>query len=113
MEPKARIQSQECLGKGIRFSLQQDHKEIARAFLYILTNDLHKEPFGLLEDVFVQEPFRRQGNGERIVRAVIEEARKQGCYKLIFTSRHAKNEVHAFYNGFGFKNHGIEFRLDL
>jgi GNAT superfamily N-acetyltransferase len=98
---------------SIRLSFTENEREIAHAFLYILKNDLHQEPFALLEDVFVEEPHRGKGNGSMIIEAAIEEARKKNCYKLICTSRHAKEEVHKLYQKHGFKNHGIEFRMDF
>lgn len=88
-------------------------KEIARAFLYLLKNDLHQKPFGFMEDVFVQEEFRGKGYGKKIVEALIEEARKKGCYKLICTSRPSRDKVHAWYKKLGFREQGFEFRIDF
>ena len=34
--------------QGIRFSVSADAVEVARAYLYLMHNDLHKEPFGLM-----------------------------------------------------------------
>lgn len=99
--------------KSVRLSLKEEGKEIARAFLYLINNDLHAQPYALLEDVFVQEEFRGQGNGVKIVQAAIEEARKQGCYKLIGTSRHSREKVHLFYKKLGFYEQGLEFRMDF
>ena len=110
---KMKITVTEINGKGIRISLNQDSKEVGRAFLYILNNDLHQEPFGFMEDVFVNEEFRKQGNSKILINKVIEESKKQGCYKLIFTSRHGREELHSYYESFGFKNHGKEFRMNL
>lgn len=78
-----------------------------------MNNNLHEEPFGLLEDVFVEEEFRGQGLGTQLTKAVIEGAKKHNCYKLICTSRHSKIEVHKLYQRLGFKNHGLEFRMDF
>ena len=86
---------------------------IGRAHLYILKNELHPEPFGFLEDVFVEEEHRKKGIGSKLIEKVIVEAKNQGCYKLICTARLSKPEVHAFYEKFGFKRHGFEFRMDL
>jgi len=44
----------------------------------LIYNDLHPEPYGLLEDVFVEEEFRGQGIGKSLVRAVIEKAKEVG-----------------------------------
>ena len=98
---------------GIRLSLTENGKEVARAFLYLLKNDLHRETFGFLEDVFVHEDYRGRGNGERMVKAVIKEAKRQGCYKLVGTTRYARKGVHAFYKKLGFEDYGKEFRMEL
>lgn len=98
---------------GVKFLFKEKGKEVGRAFLYILKNDLHKEPFGFLEDVFVSEAMRGQGLGGKLVVAAIEEAKKRKCYKLIATSRNSKKELHSYYEKFGFKVHGVELRVDF
>ena len=107
------LQRTEIFGKGVKFSLIQEGIEVARAFVYILYNDLHPEPFALMEDVFVEEALRGQGLGSQLVKQVIAEAQKQGCYKLICTSRYANDKVHKWYEKLGFKNYGKEFRVDF
>lgn len=107
------MMKKEIEGKGIRFSQEINGKEIGRAFLYILYNDLHKRPFGFLENVFVDEKCRGKGIGTELVNKVIEEAKKQGCYKIVATSRYSRTKVHKLYQSFGFENWGIEFRLNI
>lgn len=107
------VQKQTISAKGIKIILKEGNQTIGRGFLYLLHNDLHAEPFGLMEDVFVEEAFRGKGYGEKIVKAIIEEAQKQGCYKLICTSRFSNEKAHHLYEKLGFKNHGNEFRMEL
>ena len=102
----------EISASGIKFFIRKEGKEIARAFLYLMHNNLHQRPFGLLEDVFIAEEYRGQGLGTQLVTAVIETA-KTKCYKLICTSRHSKPRVHELYQRIGFKNHGLEFRMNF
>lgn len=64
--------------EGIKFSYDNSGLEMARAYLYILRNSLHKEPVGFLEDVFVDETIRKKGIATTIVREVIDEARQRG-----------------------------------
>lgn len=99
--------------KGLRFSVIIKNKEVGRAFLYILINDLHERSFGFLEDVYVNENLRGQGVGTQLLNQVIDEAKKRKCYKIIATSRHNRPRVHKLYERIGFKNRGIEFRLDF
>jgi len=107
------INKQNVNCEGAKFEYNLDGKILGRAFLYIMHNDLHSEPFGLLEDVFVEEGERGKGVGKELVKNVISEAKKQKCYKLIATSRFTRPKVHEMYEKFGFKQQGIEFRLDF
>lgn len=98
---------------GIRFVAEENSRAVGRVFLYILYNALHSEPFGLVEDVFVEAEFRGQGIGAKLMAAAIAKAKEEGCYKMIFTTRHAKTEVKEWYQKLGFSDWGTEFRMDL
>ena len=98
---------------GRKYFVMHGGAEVARAYLYIMKNDLHEKPFGFMEDVFVDEKMRGLGVGGDLVARVIGGARDAGCYKIICASRHERLAVHKLYERIGFKNHGLEFRLDL
>jgi GNAT superfamily N-acetyltransferase len=98
---------------GVKLVFEEKGKELGRGFLYIFKNDLHKMPFALLEDVFVQEDQRGRGVGSKLIIAAIAEAKKRKCYKIIATSRNSKKELHGYYKKFGFKLHGVELRIDF
>lgn len=110
---KAKINKKTVEASGIKFFIESDGKEVARAFLYIMRNDLKKEPFGFLEDLFVDEQLRGQGIGTELLNMVVTEAKNIGCYKLVATSRHERENVHKMYEKVGFKNFGIEFKMYL
>lgn len=97
----------------MKITAHEDGKQVGRQYLYILRNDLHKEPFGLLEDLYVEEDYRKRGIGSELVKKAIAEAKAQGCYKLILTSRDSNSRLHAFYERLGFAKWGSEFRIDL
>ena len=99
--------------EGVRLFIKRSGKEVARAYLFLMWNSLHEAPFGLLEDVYVDESVRGSGLGTEIVNAVVIEAKERGCYKLVATSRYARPRVHELYVRLGFKDHGKEFRIDL
>jgi len=99
--------------EAVKFEMRDDEKVVGRAYLYLIKNDLHDGPYGLLEDLFVEEEYRKHGIGGQLVKAVIEEAKKLGCYKLVGTSRNSRAEVHEFYKKLGFSEYGKEFRMDL
>lgn len=108
-----KINKKEIESKAIKITMEQGGKTVGRAYLYLIYNDLHKEPYGYLEDVFVEEEFRGKGIGGQLVKAVIKEAKACGCYKLVGTSRYSRSEVHEFYKKLGFEEYGKEFRMTL
>lgn len=99
--------------EGILITCWQFGRPVGHAFLYILRNCLHEEPFGFMENVFVEPKRRGEGIGERLVKRVIEKARERGCYKLVAASRRERPKVHALYLKLGFSDRGKEFRIDL
>ena len=99
--------------EGIRFSIAEQGREVAHAYLYIMHNDLHQQPFGLMEDVYVEEQHRAGGFGTQVLEALIAEAQERGCYKLIGTSRFERPRVHELYERLGFRKQGLEFRVDF
>jgi GNAT superfamily N-acetyltransferase len=108
------INQRPARAEGVRFAMDRDGREVARAYLYLGENDLHPgRRFGLLEDVFVEEDERGRGLGIALIRHVIGEARHRGCYKLVATSRHERGGVHEPYRRLGFEEWGQEFRLNF
>jgi GNAT superfamily N-acetyltransferase len=110
---QSQINKKEVRSSGVKFFIEKDGKEVARAFLYTMNNDLHKEPFGLLEDLFVDESLRGQGIGTELLNMVISEAKNLCCYKLVATSRYEREGVHKMYEKAGFEKFGIEFKMYL
>ncbi len=108
-----KIKQKPIVCQGFKLEAQINGQIIGRAFLYLMRNDLHKRPFGLMEDVWVEEKFRGQKIGTHLVQKMIALAKAQGCYKLIATSRHSRTRVHQLYKKLGFQNHGLEFRIDF
>jgi GNAT superfamily N-acetyltransferase len=108
-----KLYQQEYPSKMIKFTIEKNQKLIGRAYLYLIKNDLHENPYGLLEDLYVEEEFRHQGLGSSLVKAAIIEAKKKKCYKLIATSRNSNKMAHSLYTKLGFFDYGKEFRMDL
>lgn len=103
----------EGISKYKKIVVEEDGKEIARCYVYIIKNDLHERPYSLIEDVFVDENYRGRGIGSEIVKKAIEVAKEEGCYKIILTSRFENELVHKWYERLGFKRWGYEFRMEL
>lgn len=110
---KTKINSTTCQSIGHRISIQRNGEEAAHAYLWVLRNDIRKEPFGLMEDVHVELKYRSKGIGSGLVKQVVALAKRIKCYKLIATSRHSRPKVHKLYERLGFAKHGLEFRIDF
>lgn len=98
---------------AIKILLEEDGKILGWAFVYIMFADRHVEPYAYLENVYVEPEYRGQGLGNKLVELAVAEAKEQGCYKIIGTSKMEKIGVHEFYEKHGFKKMGFEFRMDL
>ncbi len=109
-----KVNCSEQTSKSYRISLNSEEgEEIGHVYLYLIKNDLHKEPYGFLEDVFIEEKYRSQGYGKKIMQEVIQKAKDTGCYKLLGTSRSSREKVHDFYINLGFVQWGKEFRMNF
>lgn len=99
--------------KGIRISAEVDGKEVGRAFLYILHNDIRNKRFGYFEDLFVEEEYRGKKIGGKIIDDMINLAKENNCYKIVGTSRYGRDKVHEIYKKIGFEDFGKEFKMYL
>jgi glucosamine-phosphate N-acetyltransferase len=64
---------------------------------------------GHIEDVVVSKERQGLGIGEKIMLAVLEYAKNQGCYKTILD---CDDNVKPFYEKLGFKKHSNGMRFD-
>lgn len=110
MEIKKEIKTE---GYAVKISLVEDGKTLGWVFLYIMYQDRHAEPYGYLENMFVEPEYQKHGYGTQLVRLAVAEAKQRGCYKIISTSKHHKTAVHRWYEKQGFRKMGYELRLDL
>lgn len=110
MEIKKTTKSSEMIKLEI---LDDDNNFIARASLFLIFNELHNKSYGLIEDVFVAEEFRGNGYGTKLIKEILILAKEKNCYKIIAQSRYLKPKVHELYKKLGFKEHGLNFRMDF
>lgn len=63
-----------------------------------------------IEDVSVASDHQKQGIGDLLMKYVVEEAKRENCYKIILNC--TKELAERFYSKFGFKESNIEMRLN-
>jgi GNAT superfamily N-acetyltransferase len=67
----------------------------------------------LLDNIFIESKYRGKGFGTILIKYMIDEAKRLGCYKLIATSRDSNKNIHSFYNKLVFTKHGAGFRINI
>ena len=88
-----------------------DGKVVGSTTLIIEQKFIHQGGLvGHIEDVVTHKDFRGMGVGKALVRHATDTARNAGCYKVILNCSEENRE---FYEKIGFKQHGIEMRIDL
>lgn len=85
------------------FVLEQEGDVIGTLTLYVLPALSHNgRPFGLVENVVVDEAARGGGFGRVLMEHAESVARERGCYKVSFTSNAKRTDAHGFYEHLGF-----------
>ena len=80
--------------------------------LYILANLSHgSRPFGLVENVVVDEAARGRGHGGLLMAEAVRRATERGCYKVVLLSNLRRTDAHRFYARIGFSNSHKGFSL--
>ena len=64
---------------------------------------------GHIEDVAVSKKYQGKGIGQKITKALVEYAKKEGCYKTILD---CQDDLIPFYEKIGFKRHSNAMRFD-
>jgi len=96
------------------FVAEHDGRIVGTFALLIMDNLGHLgAPSAIVEDVAVDPAVHRQGIGQTMMDAAMDEARQAGCYKLTLSSNVQRHEAHAFYDALGFERHGYSFRIDV
>ena len=99
------------LGNKILVAISEAGKVVGSITLIIEQKFIHQGGLvGHIEDVVTHKDFRGMGVGKALVKHATDTARNAGCYKVILNCNEDNRE---FYEKIGFKQHGIEMRIDL
>ncbi len=87
-----------------------NEKIVGTTTLFIEIKFIHNGgKVGHIEDVVVDKNHQGKGIGEKIVKYLLNEAQKRGCYKTILD---CTDEVKPFYEKIGFKQNANALRFD-
>lgn len=87
-----------------------DEKVVGSTTLFIEPKFIHQGGLvGHIEDVVVTKEFQGKGIGEKLIKASLDFAKNNGCYKTILD---CSDDVIPFYEKIGFKKHSNSMRFD-
>jgi GNAT superfamily N-acetyltransferase len=93
---------------------ERDGKLLGTCTLHLIEHLAHNfARSAILEDMVVADDARGLGIGQALIDKAIERARAWGCYKLALSSNQSREQAHRFYQGLGFRPHGISLALAL
>ncbi len=108
-----RVFSQICRQTGYELMVAEcDGEVVGTLVLLIMPNLSHNAlPWALVENVVVDEKYRRQGIGRLLIEYAIVRAKTAGCYRIVLSSDIRRHEAHEFYRSLGFEASAHGFRL--
>jgi len=87
-----------------------DSRVVGTATIFIEQKFIHDGgKVGHIEDVAIRKNYKDKGIGQKIVKALLEYAKKKGCYKTILD---CTDDLIPFYEKIGFKRHSNSMRFD-
>lgn len=85
------------------FVLEADGAVVATAYLNVIPNLTRSaSPYGVIENVVVEESLRGAGLGRRVMAGALRAAWDSGCYKVMLMTGSRDPATHAFYRACGF-----------
>jgi len=91
---------------------EEDGEVIGSVVLFIAPNLSHNGlPWALVENVIVDQKYRRLGIGKLLMDYTIARAKKAHCYRIGLSSDKRRKDAHLFYRSLGFEASSYGFRL--
>ena len=89
---------------NIKYFIAKENKRIVGSCYIIIIPNLtyNGKSIGYIENVIIDEKYRRKGIGKEIMRMAIKYAEEEKCYKIVLQSGIGRTEAHKFYESIGF-----------
>ena len=99
--------------KGCELLVAEERGEVIGTIVLLIVPNLSHSasPWALVENVVVDEGYRRRGVGRQLMDYAIARAIEAGCYRIVLTSDKRRGDAHRFYQSLGFEASSHGFRL--
>jgi len=89
----------------LRYYLVETENKVVSTCTMTLVPNLTRNmrPYGLIENVITDPDFRKQGLGTKVLRHALDDAWKEGCYKVMLLCGSKRESTLRFYEKAGFK----------
>jgi len=107
------VYAQICSLPGYELLVAEEEGEVIGTIVLLIVPNLshNASPWALVENVVVDESYRRQGIGSLLMEYAMAQARQAGCYRIVLSSDKRRDEAHQFYRSLGFEASSHGFRL--
>ena len=99
--------------QGYRLLALRDDGEVLACAGYRLTDSLLRGRFLYVDDLVTRKDQRSRGHGERLLHALVAEARVAGCSALVLDSGLDNPQAHRFYLRHRLAIRAFRFALEL
>ncbi|HET9909828.1 MAG TPA: GNAT family N-acetyltransferase [Anaerolineales bacterium] len=102
-----------------RFCVEQpllaevDGHVVGFAALRIVPCVFYADPHGELTELFVEEPYRRQGVGRELLRLAEKIAKEKGVKELLILTDASNQAAQTFYNSMDYEDGELAFKKEL
>jgi GNAT superfamily N-acetyltransferase len=91
---------------------EESGEVIGSLVLVIVPNLSHgARPWAVIENVIVDERYRRRGVGRLLMEYAVNRAREEDCCRIGLDSNKSRNVAHQFYKAMGFETSAYSFRM--
>lgn len=90
-----------------------DNKIIGFCSLTINNNLWQAGNLGHIDELVIDQVYRRKGFGKNMIDHITEIARKSGCKRIELDSGFHRKEAHQFYESIGYENRAYLFSMNL
>ena len=97
---------------GHELLVAEDKGEVVGTMVLLIVPNLSHgaSPWALVENMVVDQRYRRRGLGRLLMDYAIARAKEAGCYKIQLLSNKKRREAHRFYSSLGFEASAHGFR---